>query len=130
MRIVAVILICLWTVGAFGQTAEVTQLSTSDAAEAKRLYEAKQSADKAWDEYFKRIQKSLNDKNVWTGSGIEFSKDFLFVVPKQIPVTGSGVISWPNCWGGTTVNPASSYIPFYQFGSTTQPGNSFITTVN
>ena len=129
MKLIAAVLICLWTVGAFGQSAEVVQLSAPDAAEAKRLYEAKQSADKAWDAYFERIKKSLDQKQVRILGDIEFSKDFLFVVPKQIPATGIGSITWPNCWGGTMVNPANSFIPNYQFGSIT-PASGWVVVPN
>jgi hypothetical protein len=102
---------------AFSQTAQVVELTKTEAENAKQLYEAKQGAEKAWDEaYDKILQQYLSalypcskvqaEFPQWrwgfvgtpdTSSspacsdsfqfGAEFSKDFRFIVPKSSPVS-------------------------------------------
>lgn len=90
---------------AFAQDAVVVELSKSDADQAKQLYEAKQAADKAWDDHYKAIIGKYRDFS----SGADFSKDFRFIVPKTSTTTSccySG--NWG--WGSgcpITVTPAT-----------------------
>ena len=87
MKIVLVILLLSGL--AFSQNATVVELSKEDAAKAQQLWEAKQKADKDWD----TLSTSIRNK---TRIGdIEFSKDFHFVVPAQMPTHGSGIV-WNN----------------------------------
>jgi hypothetical protein len=89
---------------AFAQDAVVVELSKSDADQAKQLYEAKQSADKAWDDLYKGIV----GKYQGFSGGADFSKDFRFIVPKVSVMTSccySGAWSWgTGC--GITATPA------------------------
>jgi hypothetical protein len=88
----------------YGQDALVIQLSATDAAKAKQLYEAKIAAEKAWKEFnshvstFYTTEKKLkNDgcvetvlvRNGWTG-GFTFSKDFKFIIPKP----DTNIVNW------------------------------------
>lgn len=108
----------------FGQDATVVELSKDDAAQAKQLYDAKQVADKAWDEFFSKTDKSHPE--FMTMGGFEFSKDFRFVVAKHYPITGNGTLSWSGC--PITISPSSTFsVPRAVNGTGTSPS---ITAIN
>src|SRR5579872_2550486 len=98
------VLSILFALPVFGQDATVVELSKDDAAQAKQLYQAKQVADKAWDDFFSKTDKSHPE--FATMGGFEFSKDFRFVVAKHYPVTGNGTFSWSAC--PITISPTST----------------------
>lgn len=86
---------------AFAQDAQVVELQPEDAAQARRLYDAKQAADKAWEDFYAGVKTKsrLGD--------ITFSHDFRFAVPKQVPASGALTWSWPSsCFtaNSTTTN--------------------------
>lgn len=121
---------------AFGQTAQVIQLSPQDTAKAKLLYDAKQNAleneqifmyeirNKYLVHQGERITRDVTDKGavVWTGSeqdyvlpewlnGFEYSADFKFIVPVS-QVKGSGNVN--NTATGTGSLVYGSSIEFEQ----------------
>lgn len=103
--------ICLlFATTVFAQNAVVVELSKNDAEHASQLYEAKQKADKDWDDFYTYTSAKWSTMYGWT-LGIDFSKDFRFIVPKAI-VGSSGVITWgttPTCpCVGTCVTPATN----------------------
>jgi len=84
----------------FSQTAQVKQLTPQEATKAKQLYEAKQKADKAWEDFSHTVIAKYAD---WKGAG-EFSIDFRFLVPASLATSGTLV------WSGQTLcNPGFTY---------------------
>jgi hypothetical protein len=63
----------------FAQDAKVVELSPSDALEAKAAYEDMKAAEKKWGDLQAKLQRTYKDFD----SGLEFSADFKFIVPKQ-----------------------------------------------
>ena len=74
------------------QTAQVIQLSPTDAAKAKQLYTEKAQILSEIHAFKTKIQEkyvphssgifSLNDPSIVWGNGFEFSTDYKFIVPK------------------------------------------------
>jgi hypothetical protein len=99
----------------FGQTAKVVALSPERAATAKELYEAKEAANKAWDEFYKDVWtnegkdvRTNEGENFGYGYGIEFSTDFKFLVPKTTPTSGEVII-------GNTLGHYDPYDPYHHY---------------
>ena len=94
--LILVIALCGSAAAAFAQDAVVVELSKPDAEQAKQLYEAKQAADKAWDDFY----SGTVNKYQGFPSGADFSKDFRFIVPKASPSASTCCYyysSWSNC---------------------------------
>lgn len=100
---IAVLVLCF--ASAFAQDAKVVELSKEESILGKHLYEAKQKADKDWDDFYRYTR---DNNGFHFTSEIEFSSDFRFVVPKSNPFTGGGV-AWNNGCGWVTT-PASGTI--------------------
>jgi hypothetical protein len=83
---------------AFAQDAVVIELSKTDAITAKTLYDAKIKSDQAWELFNGKLKETY--KNAYDGvsfySGIQFSKDFRFIVPK--PYSSSSGTCGQNYW--------------------------------
>lgn len=112
MRLMKLRFVCVFLIlscFAVAQDAKVVELGQTDAADAKRLYEAKVAADKAWNVEYSKISGLYRD----FPSGIEFSKDFRFIVPKTggISSTPNGCGSyWPCYWSTCTMaSPAATW---------------------
>jgi hypothetical protein len=131
MKTLALVLVLVAT--AFAQEAVVVELSPADAVAAKKAFEAKRAADKAWDDLYAKIQKAHASDGM--AAGLQFSKDFRFVVPMfagtgTVSVVGSGsnlfngfqgTYTYPACQGSWT-SPTSGTLridPPYSIGSST-----------
>lgn len=90
-----ILLILLFTVNAYAQTAKVIQLSDEDAAQAKSLYQQKKDIEqkisdlqiKILENYMSVPHPKSKDKYFllkegWD-TGFEYSEDFKFVVPSD-----------------------------------------------
>lgn len=95
----------------FGQKAKVIPLDPGDAAQAKSLHLAADEANKAVTDFDQRIREKYTAASANLGGsdskpgwelGLEYSENWLFIVPKQWSVSGAGTITvggtWPsNC---------------------------------
>lgn len=80
----------LLVASAFGQSALVVPLDSETAVQAKKLYETKKAADDAWENFYFKVEKAHNGEGFL--SGIEFSQDFHFIVPKLPNSSGTMTI--------------------------------------
>jgi len=118
---------------AVAQNATVIDLSLAKANKAWYLYQAKQRADAAWDDYYAEIKAEYGGQ---LGGDPVFSKDFNHLVPKYEWNDGT-IHSYYNgwgcgCWGcgctgcitltsGTTIIPATNVGLRAATGTTTAP---------
>jgi hypothetical protein len=113
-------------VAAFAQNAKVIALSPSDAAKSQQLHEAAIAAQKAVEDFDKEVDHKYTydssaaiqpvHKKGWE-SGVEYSEDWRFIVPKTygLTVSGTGTLigTWPSCGYGSlpcfTTSPAVTF---------------------
>ena len=91
-KLLCILIFALFSVSAFAQDAIVQPLTPQEATQAKKLYQAKQDAEKAWTDFNSKLKTEYAGKD-WDGTSFKFSKDFRFIVPDGYVVqwnTGSG----------------------------------------
>jgi hypothetical protein len=87
------------------QNAKVMALSTDDAAQAKKLHVEMKAAEKAWEDFNKKVKKEYASKDSGFEYGFTFSEDFKYIVPDASATwtTATGTITiTPNCCGAQT----------------------------
>jgi hypothetical protein len=102
-----VLIVLLLSVAAFGQSAQVAELTKGEHDDATALYQAKLKADAAWDKFATGLAAKYGKP--WNVSTVELDKDFRFVVPK-VTTSSCCTTIWSNpCWNsGTYAVPAVS----------------------
>jgi hypothetical protein len=108
MRYLLILLLCSV---ALAQDAVVVELPKTDAITAKTLYDAKTAADKAWDQFNSKLTETY--KGFY--GGIQFSKDFRFIIPHPNNAPSSTL------WNGgcTSYTPATGTLTVPSSGALT-----------
>lgn len=151
MKAITFLLFCSLAVPALAQSAVVQPLTDSEATRSKQLYDAREAATKAVDDWNKEIDKKYlqspkadadhnimhggcisvgcNDPNsYWTktgwGNGFQYDKTFHFIVPNEVKSSPTSCGIWGLNCGGTTwsTTPAPFVGPAgVLFGGTVDP---------
>lgn len=129
--------LCLAGFG-FGQTAKVIALNPADAAKSRELHESAVKAQKAVDAFDVSVRAKYTNPNpnfVLSGweSGIEYSDDWKFIVPKTVGLTGSSFFTIGGAQCPNYVNPAVLTTPSWgtsNIGVASTPLNGPIATFN
>lgn len=117
--------------GAFAQDAKVIALTSEEHGQAVAMWRAKQEADRAWDKFAASIQDkyamtdwsqhipSLRIPVAGFEGGVQFDKDFRFIVPKPFQASGPSLPSSCFLQGVSTLPPVQ---PEYDWGTTANGG--------
>jgi hypothetical protein len=97
------------------QTADVTVLHPSESYEAKEAYGQLKAAEKHWADIQERIKRKYGIQHE-----IEFSKDFVAVVPKPQIIS---VIGWGS---GNSFGPCPTWNPVFKDATEHKNGSNFV----
>lgn len=132
MKYLAMLLLCCGF--ALSQNAKVIALTPADAAKAKELHEAALNAQKAVADFDKLIRERYTDAKpdakgdlymsstkVGWEAGVEYSDDWLFIVPKAFPPNSAGSLVVQNPWPWSTTVTPTPYLTCFPCGGATAP---------